>query len=900
VADQLVLIDGSSYFFRAFYAIRGISNSKGLPTNAAYGFTAMLVKMMETFPEARLGVVFDAAAKTFRNELYPKYKANRQAMPEDLSVQIPYIKRIPPAYRLATLEQVGWEADDIIGTLSHQAYGRGYEVIIVTADKDFMQLVTKSEKAKGKAGIVLYDDRDDRTIGVERVRERFGVEPEQVIDVLAIMGDSSDNVPGVRGIGPKGATALVSKFGSVPQIYRSLQQIDNERTRRLLEEGRPSAELCRRLVTISREAPVRFDPEAFARREPDKAKLTELFRELEFKRFLTQVAPEAELPKQTAIRYEKYRCVTQAAELRKIVKELKKAARLSIDTETDALDPMRANLVGISMAAAPGEAIYIPVGHRYLGAPPQIPLEEVRAILGPLLASAKPPKVGQNLKFDRVVLQRHGLPVEGAAFDTMLASYLIDPEAVSHSLDAMAKQYLHHDTIPFEEVVGKGKKQITFDMVNVALATEYSGEDADAALRLEPILAERLDRDGLRGLMDDVEMPLMRILATMEMNGVAIDAAALEAMSREFGAQLRAMKAEAQKLAGAEFNLDSPKQLQEILFTRLKLPPQKQTQTGYSTDASVLEKLAASHPLPAKILEYRSLAKLKSTYADALPKLVHPHTGRIHTSYNQAIAATGRLSSSDPNLQNIPVRQEVGRRIRRAFVAPRGALLVSADYSQVELRVLAHMADDADLIGLFQEGADIHAATASELFGVKPAGVSAEMRRKAKEVNFGIVYGLTAYGLSERIGVPVGQAKQFIERTFARFGGVRAFLDKLLEGARQTGFVSTILGRRRYIRDINSRNGMLRQAAERMAINAPVQGSAADLMKLAMIRVAPRLEPLEAKMILQVHDELVVECARKAAPKVKQVLREEMEAAARLKVPLVVDLAEGTNWGDLE
>ncbi len=893
MAPRLFLIDGSSYFYRAFYAVRGLSTSSGLPTNAAFGFTNMLVRVLKSHNPDAVGVVFDAPGRTFRDELYADYKATREAMPEELVRQLPYVKAIPPAFNVETVEIPGVEADDVLGTLAVRALGAGYDVVLVTGDKDFMQLVTK-RKDDPAPGIVLYDDMKERRIGIDEVVEKFGVPPGRVADVLALAGDSSDNIPGVKGIGPRFASELVAEHGPVEKILEDVKRV-KPRFRAALEMGRESAILSKNLAVIRLDVDVPFSPERFARREPDREKLTALFTKLEFTRFLKDL--EAEGPRRQAFTFDGYRLILDRAGLRDLLKGLRKAPVIAVDTETTSPDPMRAELVGISLCAEAGEAAYIPVGHSYLGVPAQIPREEALAELRPLLGDPAVKKVGQNVTYDALVLARHGVEVAPLAFDTMVGAYLVDPDQGPFNLPALARRWLSHDMITYEEVTGKGKKQVTFDLVPVERARDYSGEDADAAFRLAPVLEQKVRADGMGGLLDDIEVPLLGVLVELERNGVRIDTAYFAELGRRFEKKMSASMKDVFRAAGEEFNLDSPRQLQRILFDKLKLNPGKRTKTGFSTDVSVLEKLAADHELPAKILEYRTLSKLKGTYIDSLPSLVNPGTGRIHTSYNQAVAATGRLSSSEPNLQNIPIRTPEGRMIRRGFVPAEGRVYVGADYSQIELRVMAHLSRDERLIRAFREGRDIHRAAAEELFGASDD----ERRRRAKEVNFGILYGMSPFGLSRELGIGGREAKAYIDQYFDRYPGVKDYIEEIKVNTRKTGYVSTLMGRRRFLKDIDSGNRILREAAERMAVNTPIQGSAADLIKLAMIRTDRefRGRGMRARLILQVHDELIVEAPEGETGEAERVLAEAMEGAATLSVPLTVSVSRGKNWGEI-
>ncbi len=892
MTHRLFLIDGSSYFYRAFFAVRGLVNSKGMPTNAAYGFTNMLYKILKAKGPEAIAVVFDAPGKTFRDDLYKDYKATREAMPEDLARQLPAVKSIPPAMNIETLEVPGVEADDVIGTLARRGLAEGFDVILVTGDKDFQQLVTK-KAGEPQPGITIYDDMKERIIGIDEVVEKFGVPPDRVVDVLALIGDTSDNIPGVRGIGPKFAAELITEFGAVENLLAQIPKT-KARFRGPLEAGREDAVLSKKLATIRCDLDIPFDPAKFHVRAPDRERLAKIFTELEFTKFLQDL--NADAPKAVSISYEKYRLITTDEALRTLIAELKAAPAIAVDLETTSIDPMRAKIVGFSLCAKEGEPAYIPVGHNYLGVPTQLGITPTLSALKPVLEDPGVRKVAQNATYDALVLRRHGIELRPITFDTMVGAYLIDPDRGPFDLKTLCKKWLSHDMTHYEEVAGKGKSQVTFDQVPVEQARDYSCCDSDVTLRMAPMLERRVREDGMGRLLDEIELPLLDVLLELEGNGVKIDAAHFAAVGRDFDKKMTAAVLEAHNLAGGEFNLDSPKQLQQILFEKLKLDPGKRTKTGYSTDVSVLEKLAAEHRLPAKILEYRQLAKLKSTYIDALPLLVHPETGRIHTSYNQAVAATGRLSSSDPNLQNIPVRTAEGRLIRKGFIPEAGRVLVGADYSQIELRILAHLSGDARLQEAFREGRDIHAATAQELFG----SAEDEFRRRAKAVNFGIVYGLSAFGLAQRLNIDQKTAQEYIDRYFARYPGVKGYLDGTLEQARRTGFVKTMFDRRRYTPDLKSQNRVISGQAERVAVNAPIQGSAADLMKIAMIRVSRRLRGTKTLLILQVHDELVLEAPLGEADAAAQIVREEMENVHPMAVPLKVDVSRGATWADME
>jgi DNA polymerase-1 len=891
MAPRLFLIDGSSYFYRAFFAVRGLVNSRGMPTNAAYGFTTMLLRVLkEQDPEA-IAVVFDAPGKTFRDEMFTEYKATREAMPEDLASQLPYVKAIPPAFNIETLEIPRVEADDVIGTLACRGLKEGYDVVLVTADKDFMQLVTK-QAGDPAPGIIIWDDFKNRLVGIDQVVERFGVPPERVVDVLALVGDTSDNIPGVRGIGPKFGADLIREFGPVERLLERIPDV-KPRFRAALENGKADAVLSKQLATIKCDVDIVFDRARLARREPDREKLVRIFTELEFTRFLKDL--DAGRPRKEAISADKYRAIFSKEELAAYAGSLRNAATLAVDLESTSVDPMRAQIVGVSLCAKEGEAVYVPVGHRYLGAPAQVSVGDAVEILRPALTDPRIRKVGQNMTYDALLLRRHGAEVAPMGFDTMVGAYLIDPDRGPFDLKTLSRKWLTHDMIEYEDVAGKGKGQVTFDQVPVEEARDYACADADVALRLVPLLEKKVRDDGMGKLVDEIEIPLLGVLVELERNGVRIDAAHLAAVGREFAGRMSNSMKDVFRLAGEEFNVDSPKQLQRILFEKLKLSAGKRTKAGFSTDVSVLERLASEHELPAKILEYRTLAKLKGTYVDALPGLVNPETGRIHTSYNQAVAATGRLSSSDPNLQNIPVRTPEGREIRRGFVPEKGRVFVGADYSQVELRVLAHVSGDERLRAAFREGRDVHAATAQELFG----GSDDDRRRRAKAINFGIIYGMSAFGLAQRLGIDQKTAQEYIVLYFARYPKVKAWLDGTLEEARKTGYVKTMFDRRRYVPDLKSRNRIISGAAERIAVNAPIQGSAADLMKIAMIRVSRRLKGMKTLLILQVHDELVLEAPESEGAAAERIVREEMENVHPMEVPLKVDVSRGVNWADM-
>jgi DNA polymerase-1 len=881
--QRLYLIDGSSYIYRAYFAIRHLSNSKGFATNAVFGFINMLLKVVREHAPDHLAVVFDAKGPTFRKEIYPEYKANRSAMPEDLVPQIPYIKEVVRAFNMPAIEKAGYEADDIIATLAKKFAAEGLEITVVTGDKDLMQIVSER--------IRLLDTMKDKISGLEEVAERFGGAPDKVIEVQALAGDSSDNIPGVPGIGEKTAVKLIREFGTVENLLERCDEVKGKMGEKLREFAE-QARLSKRLVTLVDDLPLNLDYANFALSEPNREALTALFKELEFHKLVQEFSTE------TRAGGEGYRGVLDAAGLDELTAELRRAGRFAFDTETTSLDAVRADLVGLSFSVKEQEAWYIPVGHRYLGAPEQLDHQQVLEALRPLLEDPQLSKIGQNLKYDLLVLRRAGIEVKGPFFDTMIASYLAQPAAKSHGMDALASELLGHKTVSYAEVAGSGKKQIGFEEVEVEKAVHYAAEDADITLRLAAALEPKLDETGQRRLFDEVEMPLVEVLTAMEWAGIRIDSAFLGALSKEMEGKLSALEREIHELAGGPFNIASPKQLGEVLFERLGLPKGKKTKTGWSTDVEVLSALAEQNPVAARILEHRSLAKLKNTYCDALPKLVNPATGRIHTSFNQAVTATGRLSSSDPNLQNIPIRTEEGGRIREAFIPAEGNVLLAADYSQIELRILAHLADEAVLKESFAQGEDIHKRTASEVFGVFPEMVTSEMRRQAKTINFGVIYGMGAFSLGKDLGIPTREAQVFIDNYFARYPGIKTFMESKKAEAREKQYVTTLLGRRCAVPEILCQNGAIRGYAERNAINYPIQGSAADIVKVAMVRIHRRLaeEGLKARMVLQVHDELVFDVPQGELERVRELVRREMEGATALSVPLLVDIGVGANW----
>jgi DNA polymerase-1 len=881
--EEIYLIDGSAYIFRAYHAMGGLSNSKGFPTGAIFGFTNMIMKTLKDKSPNRIAVVFDAPGPTFRHEMYPLYKANRPEAPQDLIVQIPKILELVQAYRLPMLSIAGYEADDIIATLTQKARSLNWGVVIVSADKDLTQLVCD--------GVAMWDPQKDALYDAKGVKDKFGVLPEQILDYLSLVGDSSDNIPGVRGIGPKTAGNLIQDFGSLQQIYDQMDRIIKPKLRESLITNRDKAFLSRDLAKLDEDVPIDVDIDNLVMLEPNQELLREMFREFEFKRLLD------DLPAVKNLDFSGYKTVRTLQELPAIISEIKARGRFAVDLETTSIAPVWAELVGISLCAKEGKPYYLPVGH-IKG--PQLPKGETLAMLKPILEDPAISKIGQNIKYDMIVLKNEGVNLQGVACDTMLASYLLDPSRRGHSLDDLAEIYLEHKMIPITDLIGTGKKQISFAEVEIDQASEYSCEDADVTFRLATIMTPRLKETGLQDLFLNVELPVISVLTDMELAGVRIDSDYLKKLSIEFGENLKQIEREIYDLAGEEFNINSTQQVGEILFNKLGLKGTKKTKTGLSTSLAVLEELAFQHELPKKILEYRSIFKLKSTYADSLVNLVNPRTGRIHTSYNQAVAATGRLSSSDPNLQNIPIRTTEGRKIRKAFVPDKDHVFIAADYSQIELRIMAHLSQDKRLLEAFDSGEDIHSITAASVFGLPLSLVTPEMRRKAKEINFGIIYGMGAFKLSNQIGVSLKVARQYLEDYYLTYAGVKKYMEEVPDEASRVGFVTTILGRKRFLPDLTNPNKVAQQAARRIAINTTMQGSAADLMKVAMINVHKRLEAenLPVKLILQVHDELVLEAHENHVDAAINLLRFEMEHAYELSVPLVVDVSVGNNWDE--
>ncbi|HEX2204526.1 MAG TPA: DNA polymerase I [Longimicrobium sp.] len=928
---RLFLIDGYALIYRAFFAMisRPLISSKGENTSAAFGVTRFLLKIIEKHQPDYLGMVFDAGSSD-RHVIFPDYKATREKMPTELEASLPRVRDLVTAFRIPVLELQGYEADDVIGTLAAKAVDAGLETVIVSGDKDFYQLIRPHVCLlnPGRGGPTAVEEE---WVDTRNAHERLGVSPDRVVDYLGLIGDSSDNVPGVSGIGPKTAIQLIEEYGPIEQILARTSEIKGKRAREALEAFSDAALLSKQLVTIRTDLAVDLDLDALRLQQPDRGRLKELFIDLEFTSLAREYAAAApssaggeEGAREAAPREPvEYTLVDTAAGLREVVRQAREAGRVAVDTETSSTDPMRAELCGISLSVRPNQAWYLPFGHRrpdtaqqgdLLGgggdpsperrneAPvknlPALHSDEVRPLIE-LLEDASVLKLGQNLKYDFLVFRRAGIALRGIDFDTMIASYVLEPGRREHGLDVLALQHLDHTTIRYEDVTGKGKAQIAFAEVGLAEACEYACEDADIALRLARRFAPEMERLHLDALFRQIEMPLVRVLAEMEWNGIRIDEAFFHAMSAELRGQLRNVQAEIHAEAGEEFNIGSTPQLREILFGKLGLPVIKKTKTGASTDVDVLQALAAQgHRLPELLMQYRQIDKLLGTYVDALPRMVNPETGRIHTSFNQTVAATGRLSSTDPNLQNIPIRTEMGAEIRRGFIPAGGMRFVSADYSQIELRILAHYSKDEAFVEAFRAGADIHRQTAALIFGVAADSVTKEMRDRAKTVNFGIIYGQGPFSLAQQLGIPQSEAKAFIEAYFERFPGVRRYLDEQIETAKARGYVETLSGRRRYIPEIASRNWNIRAFGERAATNAPIQGSSADLIKIAMIQIQEDLwqERVPAKMLLQVHDELLFEVPRGEEERVLALVRSRMESAASLEVPLKVETGTGDNW----
>lgn len=918
--NPLILVDGSSYLYRAYHAFPPLTNSAGEPTGAMYGVLNMLRSLLMQYQPTHAAVVFDAKGKTFRDELFEHYKSHRPPMPDDLRAQIEPLHAMVKAMGLPLLAVSGVEADDVIGTLAREAEKAGRPVLISTGDKDMAQLVTP--------GITLINTMTNTILGPEEVVTKYGVPPELIIDFLALMGDSSDNIPGVPGVGEKTAQGLLQGLGGLDTLFAEPEKIAGLSFRGAktmaakLADHKEVAYLSYQLATIKTDVELELTCDQLEVKQPTVDVLVDLFKKYEFKRWTADVeagkwlqakgAKPAAKPLETivineepdepavALSYDSYVTILDEKTLTEWITRLEKAPVFAFDTETDSLDNHSARLVGFSFATEPGIAAYVPVAHDYIDAPEQLTCERVLELLKPLLESESARKVGQNLKYDRGVLQNYGIELRGIAFDTMLESYILDSVAGRHDMDSLADRWLKHKTITFEQIAGKGKNQLTFNQIALEEAGRYAAEDADVTLQLHLKMWPKLEKEkGPRHVFETIEMPLVPVLSRVERNGVKIDPAVLHCHSEELTLRLAELEQKAHDIAGEPFNLSSTKQLQTILFEKQGIKPLKKTPGGApSTSEEVLEELALDYPLPKVILQYRGLAKLKSTYTDKLPLMINPKTGRVHTSYHQAVAATGRLSSTDPNLQNIPVRNEEGRRIRQAFIAPQDYVIVSADYSQIELRIMAHLSRDKGLLSAFAEGKDIHRATAAEVFGLPLESVSGEQRRSAKAINFGLIYGMSAFGLSRQLNIPRKESQKYMDLYFERYPGVREYMERTRQQAKEQGYVETLDGRRLYLPDIKSSNAARRAGAERAAINAPMQGTAADIIKRAMIAVDAWLEKEQprVKLIMQVHDELVFEVHKDDVEAVSEKIHELMENSMKLDVPLLVEVGSGENW----
>ncbi|MFI3273942.1 DNA polymerase I [Vibrio sp.] len=922
--NPLILIDGSSYLYRAFHAYPGTMSNGDIPTNAVYGVVNMLRSMMRQFASDRIAVIFDAKGKTFRDDMYPEYKANRPPMPDDLRCQIEPLHNVIRAMGLPLISIPGVEADDVIGTLASQASAIGMPVLISTGDKDMAQLVDDN--------VTLINTMTNVVMDREGVIEKFGIPPELIIDYLALMGDKVDNIPGVPGVGDKTATALLQGIGSIEKLYQNLDDIaalgfrGSKTMAKKLIDNKDNAEMSYELATIKLDVELEETPESLVKAQPNTDELIKLYGQLVFKSWLNELLEggsgvvEAD-EKSGAVRSSttsttstvemntsavtidrsNYETILDEASFNAWLEKLKASEVFAFDTETDSLDYMVANLVGLSFATEEGVAAYVPVAHDYLDAPQQLDRDWVLEQLKPILEDDAQAKVGQNLKYDMSVLARYGIEMKGIKHDTMLASYVFNSVGGKHDMDSLALRFLQHSCISFEQIAGKGKKQLTFNQIELGEASPYAAEDADVTLRLHNRLMENIEQDEkLKAIYEEIEVPLIPVMSRIERTGVFIDDMLLGAQSQEIAVRLDELEQKAYEIAEQEFNMNSPKQLQAILFEKMGLPVIKKTPSGApSTNEEVLQELALDYPLPKLIIEYRGLAKLKSTYTDKLPKMINAETGRVHTSYHQAVTATGRLSSTDPNLQNIPIRNDEGRRIRQAFVAQHGWKILAVDYSQIELRIMAHLSGDKALLEAFQQGKDIHAATAAEIIGVNIEDVTTEQRRRAKAVNFGLIYGMSAFGLAKQLGIPRGEAQHYMDTYFERYPGVMQYMEDTRSAASEQGFVETIYGRRLHLPDIQSRNGMRRKAAERAAINAPMQGTAADIIKKAMLLVDEWIQAEgdgRVKLLMQVHDELVFEVEESSLAEIESKVQELMESAAELEVPLVAEAGHGDNW----
>jgi len=901
----LILVDGSSYLYRAFHVpnLQVLANASGQPTGAVYGVVNMLKKLLNDEQPSHIAVVFDAKGKTFRHEAYQEYKANRPPMPEELQSQIEPLYNVIRAMGLPLISEAGVEADDVIGTLAVQAAEQGHQVLVSTGDKDMAQLVNDH--------VTLVNTMSNTKMDASGVKEKFGVTPRQIIDYLALMGDKSDNIPGVPSVGPKTAAKWLNEYDSLEGVVKNAEAIKGKVGEKLREHI-DQLPLSKDLTTIRCDLELGLTVDELKIQSSDTLLLKQLYTEMGFKTWLKALtvssdedeAQESKNNKRTVVKKAKYEAILSQKDFARWLKKLEKAKLIAFDIETDSLDYMQANVVGLSFAVTPGEAAYVPLMHNYPGAPKQLNRDEVLAQLEPILNAKQAKIIGHNLKYDRSVLLNHNIRLDGIKYDTMLESYVCNSVASRHDLDTLCEKHLNHTNIHFEDVAGKGAKQITFDQVELEVAVDYAAEDADMVLRLHQIFWDELaqkQKSKQKDLYLNIEVPMLKVLSNIERNGVLVDGKLLAVQSKQLSERAQEVEKQAYELAEQEFNLSSPKQIQEILFVKQGLPVVRKTPKGQpSTAEDVLQELAVNYPLPKLLLEHRMLSKLKSTYTDKLPTLINSKTNRIHTSYHQAVASTGRLSSSDPNLQNIPIRTEEGRRVRQAFIAPAGYKMLAADYSQIELRIMAHLSQDERLCEAFAQGEDIHRATAAEVFNTKLDNVKSEQRRAAKAINFGLIYGMSAFGLARQLGTTRTEAQQYVRLYFERYPGVKKYMDNIREQARAQGYIETLFGRRLYLPEINDKNVQRRQYAERTAINAPMQGTAADIIKRAMLQIDGWLQQIQAdcKMIMQVHDELVFEVQSDAVEQVTQEVTQRMVAAADLSVPLVVDAAIGSNWDE--
>ncbi len=887
----LYLIDGTSYIYRAFYAVRHLSTSTGIPTNAVYGFVGMLNRVLREKGPEYVAIALDTPEPTFRHDLSPDYKANRPPMPEDLSAQLPYIKRLIVAYRIPCLEVPGYEADDIIGTLATWAGAQGAKVVIISNDKDLLQLVTPQ--------VLMWDTVKDKVFGPAEVKERFGVPSDQLVEIMGLTGDSSDNIPGVPGIGPKTAQRLIREFGSIEGLLSDLGKVGPKKQRKKLEIFSEQAMISRELVKIKCDIPMDMDWQTLERVGSDRQALIDLYRDLEFGKLLQELGEETGTLEPAPVKRD-YQLITATETLKSMLAQVHKSRKMAICALTSTKDPLDAELVGVALAWEAEAACYIPLGPPNAVSASLLDRSEAMQLLAPVLSDPDIAKVSHNIKTAWIALKKHGVELAGMQFDPMLGAYILNPDKRVQHLELLAREHLTETLVSYDDLVGTGKRRRDLESVSLDEASAYGGDQAVCSLRLAELLDEKIRASDQASLYYDIELPLVRVLARMEMKGVRVDVDRLEVLAEDFNERLKVSSGKIHAIAGEQFNINSPQQLGRILFDKLGLPMGKKTKTGYSTSMEVLSALKPYHSLPAEVLNYRSLSKLKNTYIDALPRMVKSDTGRIHTSYNQTVAVTGRLSSSGPNLQNIPVRTEQGREIRRSFVADPGCLLISADYSQIELRILAHYSKDKALINAFRNGEDIHLRTAAEIFAVNPDKVTEKMRRQAKAINFGIIYGMSAFRLAKDLGISRQEAGQTIKHYFQHYQGVRSYVENIPKVGREQGYVTTLFRRKRFLPDLHSRNHNVRQFAERTAINTPIQGSAADIIKLAMIRIDSVLEQkaLPAHMTMQVHDELVFEVDANAVEEVSDLVQNQMESVASLAIPLVVKVGHGANWDE--